>query len=131
MRKPLFTSLFILLSLSLVLTLAGCGPAATTEPTTVPEELSASKTIRFGWVSEPDCLTNIYTCGLIYYFSELLWEGINGLGPNCSPLVPRQAESVDISNDGKTFTFHLYDGITWRSSIGIGLLPNRYQIGIG
>jgi peptide/nickel transport system substrate-binding protein len=66
-----------------------------------------------GVAYEPDCLTNIYTCGLIYSFSELLHEGINGLGPDCTPLLPRQAESVDITNDGKTFTFHLFEGITW------------------
>ena len=58
-------------------------------------------------------MANIYTCGTIFFLSELIWEGVYGLGPNCTPLIPRQMEAVDITNDGKTFTFHIHEGVTW------------------
>jgi peptide/nickel transport system substrate-binding protein len=126
MIKPLKLTSLCILSLSMLLTLVGCTPAATTEPAIVPEEPEASQptapppaeestepvVMRFGWKDEPDCMANIYTCGTIYFLSEILWEGINGLGPNCS-LIPRLAKSVDLTNDGKTFTFHLNEGIMW------------------
>ena len=123
-------NLFFYLVLTIVIVgAAGCGPAATPapeEPTAPAEEGQAAEptapaaeeptepvVIRFGWKGEPDCLTNIYTCGTIYELSELIWEGVYGLGPNCVPLIPRQMKAVDVSNDGKTFTFHLREGDTW------------------
>jgi oligopeptide transport system substrate-binding protein len=39
-------------------------------------------------------------------------EGLHRLGPDESP-VPAQAESVDISDDGLTYTFKLRDGLKW------------------
>ena len=133
MRKSVLTMLLGLLALSMLLSLVGCTPEAT-EPVAAPDEPEVEDAtvpdtsedeaeaepveeaepvvMRFGWRDEPDCMTNIYTCGTIYFLSEILWEGINGLGPDCS-LIPRLAESVDVTNEGKTFTFHLYDGITW------------------
>jgi peptide/nickel transport system substrate-binding protein len=129
-HKRLIISCLMVASLALVI--ASCGPAATPasetealpEATAAPSEPEATSavseeapaepvTIRFGWKGEPDCMTNIYTCGTIYELSELIWEGTMALGPDCVPLVPRQAKSVDVTNDGKTFTFHLWEGMTW------------------
>lgn len=40
------------------------------------------------------------------------FEGLYTLDQSGTP-IPGQAESVDVSEDGKTYTFHLRDGIKW------------------
>ena len=96
MRSRFHIILFSSLAILLVLTMAGCGPAATPEapvapeepeepvapePTAPPpeEEPAEPVVMRFGWRGEPDCLTNIYTCGTIYFLSELIHDGWNGI----------------------------------------------------
>jgi len=129
MTKRLYLLFSLLLVTSMLLVTAGCtskdeptappdepdAPEATTAPTIdeEPDEPAEPVLLRFGWGEEPDCLTNIYTCGTIFFLSEIIWEGVYGLGPNCAPLIPRQTTSVDISEDGKTFTFHIHEGVTW------------------
>lgn len=128
MKKYPYLIISCLLIVVFTLSAAGCGSPAPTEVSTTSEEKSGDQAtevssaseedvtepvvIRFGWTDEPDCMTNIYTCGTIYFLSEILWEGVNGLGPDCK-LFPRYVDSVDVTNDGKTFTFNLREGITW------------------
>lgn len=43
---------------------------------------------------------------------SLVYNGLFNVGPDFAP-VPRLAESWDVSEDAKTYTFHLRDGLTW------------------
>ena len=46
------------------------------------------------------------------------FEGLYTLDKNGTP-IPGQAESVDISSDGLTYTFHLRDGLKWSDNVPI------------
>ncbi len=43
---------------------------------------------------------------------SLVYNGLFNVGPDFEP-VPRLAESWDVSEDAKTYTFHLRDGLKW------------------
>ncbi len=43
---------------------------------------------------------------------SLVYNGLFTIGPDFEP-APRLAESWDVSDDAKTYTFHLRDGLTW------------------
>jgi len=43
---------------------------------------------------------------------SLVYNGLFNVGPDFEP-VPRLAESWDMSDDAKTYTFHLRDGLQW------------------
>lgn len=121
MHKRMSIILVYLLTLSLVLTMVGCTTPTETEVPTSAEPAEPTDApapvepvvMRVGGFQEPDCMTNMATCATIFWLSELIWESFYGFGPDCSPLLPRQAESYELSNENKTFTFHLVDGITW------------------
>jgi peptide/nickel transport system substrate-binding protein len=134
MMKKVLSTLSGLLVLLILLTASGCGPAAGPQPTTPPKELEATAPLqtaapspteeeqpisetepvimRIGWMEEPDCLHNLFQCELFWYIGDIFWEGFTALGPGCNP-IPRQAKSMEMSEDGLTWTIHLQDGITW------------------
>lgn len=67
-------------------------------------------------VSLPAQLTTLDTTQttdkVTFTVAQHLFEGLYRLDETSEP-VPGLAESVDISEDGKTYTFHLKDGIKW------------------
>lgn len=112
-----------------ILTLAGCGATSTPgelespespslplpSPATLEEEPTVVRepvTMRIGSLEEPDCLHTVFQCESIWYIGDLIWEGFTALGPNCQA-IPRQAKSMELSEDGLTWTIHLQEGITW------------------
>ena len=66
--------------------------------------------VRYGFLSEPDCF-HPFACASLWVLGDLFWEGLTGFGPNCRP-TPRLAESIELSEDGLTWTTHLHSGIT-------------------
>jgi len=115
----------------LMLGLTGCGGVQSTEPpetavptevgediaTEVPEEQEEPGqdlvVVRFGSLYEPDRLDNQYVASNPWDFKDPIWEAAIGSGPGGGEPTPRLAREVKISEDGLTYTFHLYDGITW------------------
>ena len=103
-----------------VLVIAACAPAATPDSDAAQPEGEVSEpaseeepvVLRYGMLEEPDCIHSHYNCVSLWEVSDLLWEGFNGMGRNNEP-EPRLAESVEISDDGRTFTITLHEGITW------------------
>jgi peptide/nickel transport system substrate-binding protein len=134
MRKKILTCLAILVSVSIVIT--ACGPSAPAvsppsteemaQPTTPPEEPVGEETpmeepeaeepvvLRVGAMYPQDCW-NPFSCTGVWYFSHLVIEGFADhytTSEGCKG-VPRLAESWEVSEDGRTWTIKLHDGITF------------------
>lgn len=127
MPKVLKTRGFTVLASSLlVLAIVGC-VAAPPEPVVQPEEAEApaeaesaapeaveGATLRVGWAQEPDTLNPLVyetvQAGLI--FREGLYETLVGVSTDLTP-EPLLAESWEVSDDGRAWTFNLVDGVTW------------------
>ncbi len=105
--------------------LAACGQQGTspsegpTEPSgtesAVPSESAAAAggTLVVAISSDPGHLNPaITTSGGTHTASELLYNGLVGLDDDLNP-IPELAESWDISDDGRTYTFTLRDDVTW------------------
>ncbi len=106
-KKKLFSVLSLVLSLVLVLSLAGCSGTTKTA--------DGQKVVRINITSEPDNLDpwlssasdteaifhNVFE-GLCLYDSE-------------GNIIPGLAESWEISEDGKTYTFHLRQDVTFHN----------------
>jgi peptide/nickel transport system substrate-binding protein len=129
MNKKRYVLVFCLLAASMLL--AACGPTATPEPTAVPEVGEAPSTpepsapteppeavvdeepklMRVGIIGGPDCF-NPWSCTILYDFVDLVHEGLIEYGPDCE-LVPNLAKSMEVSEDGLTWTLHLQEGVTY------------------
>jgi len=116
MSKTIKISLFMLLLVAMMMT--GCGPASTPtaeapageEP--VAEEPTAEEVVmRIGNITGPDCL-NHWACDGHWYYSDLDYDVFNGFGEMCS-VEPRLAKSMELSDDGLTWTVHLQEGVTY------------------
>ncbi|MHA2428255.1 MAG: ABC transporter substrate-binding protein [Candidatus Hermodarchaeia archaeon] len=127
-RKLKNASMLVLVGL-ITLVLVACASTATDETTEVPEDTEipvvepteASQptevpepepvVLRIGITHEPDCL-NVYACGAYYHFLDFIYEGLSGFGPNCT-YIPRLAKSMELSEDGLTWTIYLQEGVTF------------------
>ncbi|MGD8465514.1 MAG: ABC transporter substrate-binding protein [Anaerolineae bacterium] len=124
--------------LFLVSMLAGCGateaPAPTSppepspapteaaaEPTEVPPEPTATEAsaeepviLRVGGMTDVDCW-NPFSCTAIYMWGDLILESFVDQGPASEgcPGQPAIVESWERSEDGRTWTLHLHEGITY------------------
>jgi peptide/nickel transport system substrate-binding protein len=110
----------------LVALLVGCGAAETPTPTSAPEpspvptEPPAEPTaeepavLRVGGLQDVDCW-NPFSCTAIYMWGDLILEGFVDQGPASEgcPGTPAIAESWERSEDGRTWTIHLHEGITF------------------
>lgn len=134
---------WIAISLILVagILVAACGPSATPAPAEPPEEMEEATTppqveepmeeetpmeaeapteeegpviLRVGAMYPQDCW-NPFACTGVWYFSHLVIEGFADhymTSEGCKG-VPRLAESWEASEDGRTWTIKLHDGITF------------------
>jgi peptide/nickel transport system substrate-binding protein len=125
-----------LLSTLLVLVLIGCGGQAeaptpddeqsggddsATQPTAAPDEggdegeteSTEPAVVRVGWGGSPDTL-NPGTAVLAeaYTLFELVYDSMYQLQPDGNYTL-ELADSVDVSDDGLTYTYHIRDGITF------------------
>lgn len=130
MRKGARTILFCLIAAILVVGLFGCGPGPTEEATEAPEattppdegevepteppEEEEEVVLRVGHMRAVDCW-NPYSCTSVWFWGHLIIEGFADHGPASEgcPGVPRLAESWEVSDDGRTWTIKLHEGITF------------------
>jgi len=129
--------MFVLVTIALVLSACGGGPAATEAPAepSAPEEPAApaepapeepaaeepmeSKVITFAWTQEPDSLNTYYSD---MWFADILgqlfdcwaWEydDTNSPYPHLVTEIP-SIENGGLSEDGLTITLRLRDNIVW------------------
>jgi len=131
MQRNPFLNLGLLIVVALALSLTGCGatevPGEVPEATVVATEASAATqkpepttaieeepvVLRVGGLEDVDCW-NPFGCASTWTFGHLINEGFTDHGPvpGCSG-IPRLAESWEVSEDGRTWTIHLYEGITY------------------
>jgi len=121
------TAVLMMLFVALGAILGGCSAATTPAPTVpvataigqAPTETAPAATqaeeapvvMRIGASSGPDCL-NPFACGSFWFFLDFVYEGFNGYGADCN-VAPRLAESMEVSEDGRTWTLHLREGATY------------------
>jgi len=123
----------IIFTLLLVLLAVGCSPVVMEQPATQPEETQVpeasdaepaseapgeeneeSVILRVGGLQDVDCW-NPFSCTAIYMWGDLILEGFVDQGPSsegCSG-TPAIAESWEVSEDGRTWTIKLHEGITF------------------
>ncbi len=90
-----------------------CGAAGPTQTQGGTAEPVRGGTLVVGITSDPGGLNPaITTSGGTHTASELMYNGLVGLGPNLEP-VPELAESWEIEGDGAIYRFTLRDGVTW------------------
>ncbi|MFD1797719.1 ABC transporter substrate-binding protein [Paracoccus aurantiacus] len=76
--------------------------------------LAAQDTITLGMVLEPPSLdpTGNAAAAIDEIVYSNIFEGLTKFGPD-GEILPALAESWDVAEDGKTYTFHLHDGVTF------------------
>jgi peptide/nickel transport system substrate-binding protein len=93
--------------------LAGCSNGGS-----APEAPPALEPVRGGTLvvaidSDPGGLNPaVTTSGATHTASELMFNGLVGLGPDLQP-VPELAESWEVLEDGALYRFRLREGVTW------------------
>lgn len=96
-------------------------PTASTAPsdtanngTPKSEEPAGEKIIRLGTISSPSGIFNPLYSNDDYtaYVTSLIFESLVTLDEKAN-LVPKLAESWEVSEDSKTVTFHLFENIKW------------------
>ncbi len=86
----------------------GAGPTATVEQV---ETAAEPVVLRVGVTFEPDTF-HPFAGATFWRFGDLIYEGFVGWGESCQPS-PRMAQSMEMSDDGLTWTITLRPGITY------------------
>jgi len=112
-RRPAHLLLLLLVAGVLVAGLAwGLGSALAADPSASP---SAGKVVlHVGWTNDPDNLNPFIGAETSSYEIWLLnYDFLTGYSPDLQP-IPDLATSWETSPDGKTWTFHLREGVKWQ-----------------
>lgn len=95
------------------LLLAGCGAKETTSSKSEESGVATEQTITVSLPAQLSTLDTTQTTDKVTFtVVQHIFEGLYRLDDD-SQTVPALAESVDISEDGKIYTFHLRDDIKW------------------
>jgi peptide/nickel transport system substrate-binding protein len=91
------------------LTLSGCASSRGSEASG-----EDNRTFVFAASADPVSLDPAFASdGESYRIADQIFEGLVGVKPNTPDPEPLLAESWDISEDGKEYTFHLKEGVTF------------------
>jgi len=103
------------------LLLAGCGPSqVSVNVETNAKSESNRMVLRLGNGSEPEDLDPQVITGVPeHHIVMALFEGLVSADPTDLHPLPGLADSWNVSNDGRTYTFHLRDGIRWSDGVPI------------
>ena len=90
----------------------GLGSALAADPSASPD--AGKVVLRVGWTNDPDNLNPFIGAETSSYEIWLLnYDFLTGYSPDLQP-TPDLATSWETSPDGKTWTFHLREGVTWQ-----------------
>ena len=83
------------------------------EETEEVEEIEEEPVIlRVGWLTPIDCWSP-WVCESIWTYGDLWGDTYFGKGPNCEPVPTRILDSWELSEDGKTWTLNVAEGVTF------------------
>lgn len=83
-----------------------------TEPTAEVPTVDEPVTLRVGTLTDLDC-TNPFACAWWWWYTEgYIYESFTLYGPDCE-LTPVLAKSMELSEDGLTWTIELQEGVTY------------------
>ncbi len=101
------------------LALAGCSTGKSATDETAAGEKGVEQKVAFSLPAQLSTLDTTQTTDKVTFtVVQHLFEGLYRLNED-SETVPGLAESVEISDDGKIYTFHLRDGIKWSDGTAI------------
>jgi len=110
-RSFLAAMLLVALAAALVLT---PGQAAAADATATPSP-AGKIVLDTGWIENPDSLNPFVGYALTsYYIYWLNYDRLVRYDPETLEPVPGIAESWDVSDDAKTWTFHIRHGVKWQ-----------------
>lgn len=108
-------SFLLVLSLVMAVLLSGCGfsDSKDNDGEKTSEKDEKEKVVNLSLANDiPDLNQVLTTDGISFSVLNNLMEGLYRLDENNEPQ-PAMAESVDVSDDKLTYTFHLREGIKW------------------
>lgn len=108
-------SFLLVLSLVMAVLLSGCGfsDSKDNDGEKTSEKDGKEKVVNLSLANDiPDLNQVLTTDGISFSVLNNLMEGLYRLDENNEPQ-PAMAESVDVSDDKLTYTFHLREGIKW------------------
>ncbi|HJR45282.1 MAG TPA: ABC transporter substrate-binding protein [Actinomycetota bacterium] len=111
MRKRL--RLITVLTILALLT-AACADEGADEPTTTEEGGGGDATLTFGTSADPVVLDGaLVSDGESLRAIDQMFEGLVTLTPGTTEVEPGLAESWEVSDDGRSYTFQLREGVTF------------------
>ncbi len=109
-RRSLMTLPVMLLLTAVMCAFALTGVAAAEESTAANEKV----VLKVGWMEEPDSLNPFLgIMGTSFELWHLNYDYLVGFDAKTLKPAPELAKSWEVSADGKTWTFHLQEGVTW------------------
>jgi peptide/nickel transport system substrate-binding protein len=106
-------SIVLVLVVILVAALAGGVGSALAESES-PSPGAGATTLRIGWVEDVDNLNPFIGYGSSYEIYSLNYDFLVGFDSEDGSPRPEIAESWETSDDGKVWTFHIREGVTWQ-----------------
>ncbi len=126
--------LCLVLAFCMVFSLAACTSSAPAEGGGSEEAGSEARVFRFGWEGTWADTKNPYASAVDAgntMFKENIYEGLCGKNQD-NEMVGKLAESWDVSEDGRTWTFHIRQGVKWHDGETMDAhdVYNSYRIAI-
>ncbi len=110
--KKCIVWLIVILLTTLTLSASACGQSAAQDDEN-PEDAKYGGTLRMGYIADANYLHPIARISAVdNMINSWLHDSLVVIGPD-GGVEPRLAREWDISDDGKTITFHLREGVTW------------------
>ena len=109
------SKVFTFMLVALVLVVAGCNSNSTNSPEDNTEDAAKKKELRIALSAQPPTLDQpMNTAVVTRDLARLMFETLVTTNSNYE-VVPMLAESVDVSEDNKTYTFQLREGVKFHN----------------
>ncbi len=116
-----------------VVTLVACGPASAPASQQQPGPTAMPKAQVFTWSDSSELLARVPCCEASVdkntrWLLDQMFDGLVKLAPASSNIVPNLATNWEVSQDGKTWTFHLRKGVTFSDGSPLTAQDVKYSL---